>query len=256
MPSSTLPTMSLVLPEQLSSDTEHRFDDQLEACLQQRPQAVEIDSSQLGVVTSAHVALLVHIFKTCRQAGIVVRLVSPALDLARVLQVLDLYELFVDGNAPDAMLLMSNSTCPNIAAGTEEVYSDEFSADAEGINRATEDFRQALKRLHISPLVASELRTVFYEVATNIRNHACLNCRERVKFESWTTKSRIMMVFTDSGQPFDPTMIPVEMDLTRAATDRQKDGLGIAIIRKLTDRMSYERRDNTTNVLKLEKRWS
>ncbi len=256
MPSSTLPTMSLVLPVQLRSDSENRFDEQLEACLHKRPEAIEIDSSQLEVVTSGHVALLVHVYKTCREAGVIAKLVSPTPDLVRVLQALDLYEFFVDGHESDAMLLMSTSAGPDIAAGTEEVYSDDFSVDAEGVSRASESFRQALKRLSVSPLIAFELKTVFYEAATNIRSHACLSCGDQVKFESRATKSQITLIFTDSGRPFDPTMIPVEMDLRKAAANRQRHGFGIAMIRRMTDGMSYVRRDNTMNVLKLERQWS
>jgi len=56
----------------------------------------------------------------------------------------------------------------------------------------------------------------------------------------------------DDGRAFDPSSVPPP-DLSRAFEDRPVGGLGIHLLRELTDSMSYERRDGA-NRLTLTKR--
>jgi anti-sigma regulatory factor (Ser/Thr protein kinase) len=62
------------------------------------------------------------------------------------------------------------------------------------------------------------------------------------------------MVFTivDSGMPFDPTL-KEEVDTTLSAEERPIGGLGIHLVRKLMDDISYQYVDNK-NVLTLKKK--
>ena len=61
----------------------------------------------------------------------------------------------------------------------------------------------------------------------------------------------VAFVITDSGIPFDPTAAK-EVDTTLPLEERQIGGLGIHLIRKIMDDVSYERRDNK-NILTLRK---
>ena len=61
----------------------------------------------------------------------------------------------------------------------------------------------------------------------------------------------IVFVITDSGIPFDPTAAK-EVDTTLPLEERPIGGLGIHLIRKIMDDVSYERRDNK-NILTLRK---
>jgi len=55
----------------------------------------------------------------------------------------------------------------------------------------------------------------------------------------------------DNGHPFDPTGAP-EPDLTLPLERRQPGGLGVHLMRAMTDRLHY-RRSNDRNILRLEK---
>ena len=62
----------------------------------------------------------------------------------------------------------------------------------------------------------------------------------------------IVLVLTDTGKEFDPTMAP-EVDVTLSAEERQIGGLGIFLIRQIMNEVRYERIDGK-NVLTLEKK--
>ena len=57
----------------------------------------------------------------------------------------------------------------------------------------------------------------------------------------------------DDGTPYDPTAQP-EPDVTLSAEEREIGGLGIFMVKKSMDRVSYAYEDGK-NVLTLEKRW-
>ena len=62
----------------------------------------------------------------------------------------------------------------------------------------------------------------------------------------------VILVLTDTGKEFDPTMVP-ETDITLSADERPIGGLGIFLIRQIMNEVKYERIDGK-NVLTLEKR--
>ena len=61
----------------------------------------------------------------------------------------------------------------------------------------------------------------------------------------------VAITFVDSGIPFDPLAKP-DPDVTLSALDRQIGGLGIFMVRKYMDKMSYEYADKK-NILRLVK---
>lgn len=62
---------------------------------------------------------------------------------------------------------------------------------------------------------------------------------------------KLIFTISDSGIPFDPTAKP-EADITLSAEERAIGGLGIHLVRKLTDEIRYERQDGK-NILTLVK---
>jgi anti-sigma regulatory factor (Ser/Thr protein kinase) len=63
---------------------------------------------------------------------------------------------------------------------------------------------------------------------------------------------RLKLTLTDDGPPFDP-FSQAAPDTTLSIEDRPIGGLGIHLVRKLMDEISYERRDGH-NVVVLVKR--
>ena len=62
----------------------------------------------------------------------------------------------------------------------------------------------------------------------------------------------MILTFTDSGTPYDP-LSRENPDTTLSAEERQIGGLGIYMVKKTMDHVSYAYQDGK-NVLKIEKR--
>ena len=58
-------------------------------------------------------------------------------------------------------------------------------------------------------------------------------------------------IISDTGIPFDPTAAP-EADTSLGVEDRPIGGLGIFLVRKIMDKVSY-RRENGKNILSMTK---
>ena len=63
----------------------------------------------------------------------------------------------------------------------------------------------------------------------------------------------IKVILIDYGLPFDPSTIPMP-DLKADLSSRKIGGLGIFLMRKLMDEVSYEPRPDKSNVLTMIKR--
>lgn len=72
-----------------------------------------------------------------------------------------------------------------------------------------------------------------------------------VQLEYCDTPPSVRLAFIDSGVPYDPLQ-KKDPDVTVSAEARQVGGLGIYIVKKSMDAVSYERRDGK-NVLTLQK---
>jgi anti-sigma regulatory factor (Ser/Thr protein kinase) len=63
---------------------------------------------------------------------------------------------------------------------------------------------------------------------------------------------RLTIVLTDDGRPFNPLEWPPP-DTTSPIEDRGVGGLGLHLLRTMSDEMSYERRDERNRVTIVKK---
>jgi anti-sigma regulatory factor (Ser/Thr protein kinase) len=170
----------------------------------------------------------------------------------KVLKVLDLAELFIQDEDSDRGTEQRVSTD---LMGSMEVYEDTFNADMESVGSALERFLDHLKSMAVPIGTQYVLRTLFYEVATNIRLHACKNRQEQITFSAFPDSSRIVLTFVDGGPAFDPTLFDISDYSYRTGSEEGRRSFGITILHKLADRLDYKRLDNSKNVLILERKW-
>ena len=105
----------------------------------------------------------------------------------------------------------------------------------------------------LSPDVVFNLNLVLEEAVANIINYAYpKDEHESIYLSARMHEDSIVLVLTDTGKEFDPTMAP-EVDVTLSAEERQIGGLGIFLIRQIMNDVRYERIDGK-NVLTLEKK--
>ena len=231
--------LRISVPVVLSDKSEYKFYEELETILRNSSDTVALECSQLTHVTSSHVNLLWQTKHKCDEANKELHLAFPTKSLLRVLQILDLDELFE----------YEHDDLPG-------QYSDEFGANSDSINVALDRFARFLSLADVPDVIKFELRTVFYEVATNIRTHSGLGENSPIHFIADPQTSGMTLTFEDEGPAFDPTTRAGELDLKRAARDGQKRGFGIVMIHKMVDKIDYDRRSNDTNVLTIHKNWS
>ena len=105
----------------------------------------------------------------------------------------------------------------------------------------------------LAPDVVFNLNLVLEEAVVNIINYAYPEEEhEKIYLSAKLREGSIILILTDTGKEFDPTIAP-EADVALSAEDRQIGGLGIFLIRQMMNEVKYER-INGKNVLTLEKK--
>lgn len=93
------------------------------------------------------------------------------------------------------------------------------------------------------------------ELVTNIITHAYNDTNlHQIEITLSYDASLLSITISDDGKPFDPTKQEAP-DVTSELEQREIGGLGIHFVRKLMDKMTYQR-INRKNQLKLEKNLS
>ena len=125
--------------------------------------------------------------------------------------------------------------------------------DISEISRLSEFIEELGDEFRLSPDITFNLNLVIEEAVVNIINYAYpKEEHEFIYLSARLNNDSIVMILTDTGKAFDPTMAP-EADVTLSAEDRQIGGLGIFLIRQIMNEVRYERIEGK-NVLTLEKK--
>ena len=105
----------------------------------------------------------------------------------------------------------------------------------------------------LSSDIIFNLNLVLEEAVVNVINYAYpKEEHEFIYLSACMHEGSIVLVLTDTGKEFDPTLAP-EVDITLSADERQIGGLGIFLIRQIMNEVRYERIDGK-NILTLEKK--
>ena len=121
------------------------------------------------------------------------------------------------------------------------VVPDEKSRSAVG------EFADALSRkLEILPKIANKINIVFDEIYANIVNYSKATL-STVSY--YIEDGSLCIIFTDNGIPYNP-LEAKDPDITLSAQEREIGGLGIFMVKKMTQSMEYEYKDDK-NVLTL-----
>ena len=125
--------------------------------------------------------------------------------------------------------------------------------DIAEISRLNMFVEEIGEEFSLAPDVTFNLNLVLEEAVVNIINYAYPKEEHQTIYLSARLRNgSIVLVLTDTGKEFDPTMVP-EADITLSADERQIGGLGIFLIRQIMNEVKYERIEGK-NVLTLEKK--
>lgn len=132
----------------------------------------------------------------------------------------------------------------------EPMESKHFFLTKQTFDEVTEYIEQRCAAEGCNETVRGQITIASSEVLANIDSYAYENggdveiltkCRDRV----------MAVVFRDNGKPFNPLLVE-EPDTTLSLKERKRGGLGIFIVKKLMDNVSYSY-ENAQNVLTIKK---
>jgi sigma-B regulation protein RsbU (phosphoserine phosphatase) len=123
----------------------------------------------------------------------------------------------------------------------------------EETQRMSEYVEQMGEKLELSPSTVMNLQLALEEAITNIILYAYKEQGKDISVTFTKTGNELEVVIEDSGVPFDPTAMEDPDHLDATAEERPIGGLGIFLVKKLMDNVSYKREDGK-NVLIMKKR--
>lgn len=110
--------------------------------------------------------------------------------------------------------------------------------------------KSLLCRIGVESKMAKKLQLGVEEAVVNVIDYAYPpGTQGTITLNASYDRRQLRFVITDTGVPFDPTLSLLP-DITLNAEDRPIGGLGILLMRELTDDISYERTDGK-NILTL-----
>lgn len=129
-----------------------------------------------------------------------------------------------------------------------------IAATVENIGTVTDFVNEQLEVLNCPMKAQMQIDMAIDELFGNIAHYAYHPAvgSATVRLEVMEEPLAVIVTFIDRGIPYDPLKTP-DPDITLSAEDRQLGGLGIYMVKKAMDEISYEYRDGK-NILSIMKK--
>ena len=129
-----------------------------------------------------------------------------------------------------------------------------IAATIENIDTVTDFVNEQLEELECSMRVQMQIAVAIDELFGNIAHYAYNPDvgNATVRVEVVEEPLAVLITFIDKGVPYDP-LSSADPDITLGAEERQIGGLGIFMVKKSMDEVSYEY-NNGQNILTIRKR--
>lgn len=129
-----------------------------------------------------------------------------------------------------------------------------IAAVVENIDTVTEFVNVQLEALNCSMKAQMQIDIAIDELFGNIAHYAYNPDvgSATVRVEVTEEPLAVIITFIDGGVPYDP-LKTVDPDISLSAEDRQLGGLGIYMVKKSMDEISYEYKDGK-NILSIKKK--
>ena len=119
-------------------------------------------------------------------------------------------------------------------------------ADDKSMIPVSEFAKSLTEKLAVVPKIANKVSIAVDEIYSNIVNYSGADLAT-ISYE--IKDGRLYMTFTDDGIPYNPIKAE-EPDVTLSAEERKIGGLGIFMVKKMTESMEYTYEDDK-NILSL-----
>lgn len=126
-------------------------------------------------------------------------------------------------------------------------------ARAENAQAAADFVEEQLEAADCPPKAMAHINIAVDELYINVASYAYGEGEGPVtiRVETLPEERAVCVTFIDAGQPFDPLAAP-EPDVTLPRSQRRIGGLGILMVKKMMDEVSYEYADGQ-NILRIRK---
>jgi len=138
-----------------------------------------------------------------------------------------------------------------MAAGAVERFQERVAADLEALPALLDGLQAWLAGCGCGEEVGFDLALILDEAFTNVVEHGYGGASGPVAVCVTLLDGQVVLRLVDAAPAFDPLAAPPP-DLAEALEDRPVGGLGVHLIRELTDRAEYVRRDGQ-NILTLRR---
>lgn len=132
----------------------------------------------------------------------------------------------------------------------------ELTVDAkiENIEQVTSFVNEILERYDCPMKAMTQIDIAIDELFGNIANYAYHpnTGSATVRIEVIEKPMAVVITFVDNGIPYDP-LAKADPDVTKSAEEREIGGLGIYLVKKSMDEITYEYKDGK-NILKIKKK--
>ena len=166
----------------------------------------------------------------------------------------DAVDLFV-GNAEqfDDLTMLCVHYLGKETEGGSRMKELTLEARVENIDAATDFINGELKALGCPMKVQTQIDIALDEVLANVASYAYPHGigEVTVRLETETEPRAAVITILDRGIPFDPLKND-DPDVTLSLEEREIGGLGVFLVKKTMDEVSYEHRDGK-NILRLKK---
>jgi sigma-B regulation protein RsbU (phosphoserine phosphatase) len=117
----------------------------------------------------------------------------------------------------------------------------EIRNDLAEIDRVNQEFNEFAEHNGMSPAISPKLNIAFDELLNNIISYGFEEGTEhQIRVTAEYVDPRLVVTVTDDGIPFNP-FDKVGPDITLSIEEREIGGLGIHIVKKMMDSVSYKR---------------
>ena len=129
-----------------------------------------------------------------------------------------------------------------------------FDANFDNLDEIREIVAEAARQVGFSDKEIYAIQLAADEASSNIIEHAYAGVKGgKLEIDISTSDTKLKIIMRDHGKPFDPASVP-EPNVKADLSERKIGGLGMYLMRKLMDEVSYESSPETGNILTMIKR--
>ena len=137
---------------------------------------------------------------------------------------------------------------------TSKMSKITFDANFDNLDEIREFVGEQARQVGFSDKEIYAIQLAADEASTNVIEYAYAGVEDgKIEIDCSTVGGELKIVMRDQGKPFDPSSVP-EPNVKGDLSERKIGGLGIYLMRKLMDEVTYETSAEGGNVLTMTKR--